>query len=94
LKNPHNTGAMRFPLRPERQNQAVYCCISHGPAFGYNPTDLSVRSPGGMFPSHTRGFGKTYEIAGGSVPGIDPKRFMTGEEVFTIAEIEAFEIAP
>jgi hypothetical protein len=94
LKNPHNTGAMRFPLRRERQNQAVYCATLHGPAFGKNPPDLSVRFADGNCSNHTRGFGQSYDFAGGSVPGIDPKLFMTGEEEFTIAEIEVFEIAP
>jgi hypothetical protein len=94
LKNPHNTDAMRFPLRPERKNQAVMCETSSGPSFGYHPPDLSVRSPGGRYRSHTLGFGDTYDITGRSLAGIDAKRFMTGEEAFTIAEIEVFEIGP
>jgi hypothetical protein len=43
LKNPHNTPAMTFALKPERKEYAIYAHSSYGPIFG-GGCDLVVYS--------------------------------------------------
>jgi cell division protein FtsB len=93
LQNPHNTRPMRFPLRANRQIQAVLFLESRGPAFGYGLPDLVVGLDGDT-PCHSKGFGTTYDFDRNLAPTIDPKLFLTGKEYFTLAEIEVFEIQP
>jgi hypothetical protein len=41
LKNPYNTPAKRFPLKPERKDSAIHCHPALGPSFG-GTCDLSI----------------------------------------------------
>jgi hypothetical protein len=89
VKNPHQTGPMRFPLRPGRQGRAVFCSRWCGPCFG---DDLAIffSAEGGL--CLTKGFGETYAFAKDQAPEIDPALFLAGRPAFYSTEIEVFEI--
>jgi hypothetical protein len=61
---------------------AINCCAGCGPHFH----DLGVQDNNGL--SHAYAFGAVYT----NDTGVDGKTFFTGEERFTMDEIEVFEI--
>jgi hypothetical protein len=82
---------MKFPLKADRKQFALYCCSKHGPVFGNRASDLSIK------PSmttgnhcHTHGFGCNYQFD----LEVDRKSFLTGSEHFSVDEIEVFEVHP
>jgi hypothetical protein len=83
--NPHMIEPQKFPLRGSR---AIYCNSKSGPTFGFSP-DLSVSDYcNSNAKSFTNiGFGFTNRTA------IDGRQVFTGEQYFTVKEIEIFTIS-
>jgi hypothetical protein len=82
IKNPHRIRPKRFPIKAQMKQLAINCCAGCGPHFH----DIGVQDNEGL--SHTYAFGSVYT----NDTGVDGKTFFTGEERFTMDEIEVFEI--
>jgi hypothetical protein len=94
LKNPLNSPAMKFPLKPDRQQYAIVSCIDDGPTFGYGLPDLWVDDRcDESSRNQTIGFGWNFDCSAASMAGINPTAFLTGGELFTVREIEVFAIS-
>jgi hypothetical protein len=79
LKNPHNFPARRFRLKPEKKNEAIYCCSGRGLDFtNVLLSDNSYTFLGSHYTNDT---------------GLDGKTFFTGSKKFQVKEIEVFEIS-
>jgi hypothetical protein len=84
LKNPHNFPARKFALKAEKKNYAIYCDSARGPHF----CDM------GIF-SHCNANRDSYSSLGGSYANVIPRdghTVLTGSYLFTVREIEVFEI--
>jgi hypothetical protein len=86
LKNPHNAPVKRFSLISRRTSTAIRVRPNFGPCFG--ESDIVISDCCHTEPSHTQGFGQTYE----NTSGIEGKLFFTGSETFRVKEIEVFEL--
>jgi hypothetical protein len=85
LKNPHNFPAMKFALKAEKKDHAVYCSSSCGPNF----FDIGVYDKlDGNTVGATRYFGYSYA----NDTGLSGDTFFTRLTDFTMKEIEVFEI--
>jgi hypothetical protein len=86
LKNPHGIPPKKFALNPERKGRAIYCQALWGPAFD---DDFVIRDNCSQRAgSSTNRFGRTYV----NDTGVDGPLFFTGTEMFTVKEIEIFEV--
>jgi hypothetical protein len=92
VKNPMNTQPMRFPLRPDRKDSAIWCYGIRGPGFGGSTAtkcDLQIRdNSNANDESAAIGFGSVYTNS----TGLDGPTFLTGTKKFTVKEIEVFEV--
>jgi hypothetical protein len=88
LKNPHNTPAMTFALKPEKKEYAIYAHSSCCPIFG-GGHDLRVHSQCNTNTnSYTHYIGHTYT----NNSGVANDKLFTGSTHFKVKEIEVFEI--
>jgi hypothetical protein len=95
LHNPHNTPAMKFPLRSTRCEYAILCESTSGPVFGHGRPDIWIDDNCNTGPlNHTKGFGGTYDIENCSrfLSRAGSAQFLTGSDTFTVREIEIFEV--
>jgi hypothetical protein len=92
LVNPWNVRPKKFSLRPGWERYAIYCDAAQGPVFGVE-ADITIRANcTEKETSFTRYFGNTYfnDTGVGGSPG--NCTFFTGSPMFTVAEIEVFEV--
>jgi hypothetical protein len=85
LKNPHNFPPTKFPLDPEEQEDAIFCCRGKGPFF----CDIIVDDECNTSNENLSCIGCSYK----NTTGIGGTSFFTGSHAFTVKEIETFEIA-
>jgi hypothetical protein len=85
LVNPRGAEPMKFPIRQDRTEFAIYCARECGPSFGGAGAmcDLRITYRGR---SHTQAFGRAYEV------GDYSEEFLTGAPNFVHEEIEIFEV--
>jgi hypothetical protein len=84
LKNPADIPARRFPLKSEAKDKAIHCVTWCGPHFH----DICVSNGlSGQANSWTE-LGRSYT----KDTGLDGTTFFTGSKVFTVKEVEVFEI--
>jgi hypothetical protein len=89
LRSPTGLPPKKFPLKPERQQNAIFCDSQIGPAFGGGPADLCVANQSNVNAnSFTHGFGSVYE----NDTGLNGATFFTGNPYFTVKEIEVFHV--
>jgi hypothetical protein len=92
LKNPHNLPARKFPLIEEEKEYAIFCNASGGPEFGVGANgygDLAIRGVCNQSRKSSTALGGAYV----NDTGLKWQVMFTGAEVFTVKEIEMFEIA-
>jgi hypothetical protein len=88
LKNPHNTPAMSFALKPEKTEYTIYTSSLYGPIVG-GGHDLRVCSQCNTnTSSDTLYFGHTYT----NNSGVANDKLFTGSIYVKVKEIEVFEI--
>jgi hypothetical protein len=86
LKNPHNFPARKFALKADRKDEAIECNFSWGPIF---LGGIAVRNDcDAKTNSYTYYLGRSY--ANDTV--LDGETFLTGLRIFTVKEIEVFEV--
>jgi hypothetical protein len=91
VKNPRETSPMKFPLKVNRKQFALYCSSKYGPTFGYWGCDLSIQHPMTTGNEcHTLYFGCNYQFD----LEVESTNFLTGSEKFNVDEIEVFEVHP
>jgi hypothetical protein len=83
LKNPQNTGSMKFPLWGHG-HRAIICNFAYGPCFG----GIIVCDNCNTHCNNCVGFGSGYI----NESGLDNAEVFTGSPRFTVKEIEVFEI--
>jgi hypothetical protein len=86
VKNPHNNEEKKFPLK--NSQYAIYCYYAHGPCFG-GTTDLYVASGCDRNTSSQTYLGNYYA----NDTGIAGNQLCTGEQYFTVKEIEVFAVS-
>jgi small GTP-binding protein len=86
LKNPHNLPPQRFRLTRGQQSSAIKVSSRICSCFGDD--DLFICGGCDANPSHSRGFGSTYE----NTTGIDGRLVFAGSDTFIVDEIEVYWI--
>jgi hypothetical protein len=84
IVNPAGLAPMKLPLTGKRNNAAVYCYPTCGPAFG----GISISDNCNTVKKSTSYLGLTYTLP----PGQDGDTFLAGSEYFLVAEIEVFAV--
>jgi hypothetical protein len=85
LKNPHNFPARKFALKAEGKDQAIVCDSSSGPQFW----DIGVSDNCKARTGSWSFIGNSYA----NDTGLRGETVFTGSSLFTVKEIEVFEIA-
>jgi hypothetical protein len=84
VKNPRNSEPTKFPI--SNLQCAIYCHESHGPTFGNHCIYIS---------NNCNANNSSYTALGNSytnLTGLDGQKIFTGENYFTVKEIEVFSI--
>jgi hypothetical protein len=87
LKNPHKLSAQRFPLNPEKKDEAVVCSSKYGPHF----CDIAVWDNCNSCNSNVAFFGGSNDRYINESE-LDGETLFTGSRYFQVNEIEVFEI--
>ena len=83
--NPSGLQPTKMSLIPGKESSAIHCHSSHGPRFG-GGVDLHIPSA----PNSTNcsvNLNHTYQLP----PGQNANTFLTGNQNFTLAEMEVFK---
>jgi hypothetical protein len=80
VRNPHNTGERRFPIKEAEKGSAIDCDAQWGPRFGSEMCVADMCNENNR--SSTYCFGETYR----NDTGID------GKTLFPVKETEVFEV--
>jgi hypothetical protein len=86
LKNPHDLPPQRFQLIKGQESSAIRVSSRTCSCFGDD--DLFICGDCDRSPSHSRGFGSTYE----NTTEIDGRFVFTGSDTFIVQEIEVLEV--
>jgi hypothetical protein len=84
--NPHNFGPRKFALKPDHSQYAIYCSASYGPLFGNGNTIRVCTKCATSNDSYTRLYAYVNDTK------LDDYIVFTGEEHFTVKEIEIFAL--
>jgi hypothetical protein len=84
LRNPHNIPERKFTIQRERWNRGVICDAERGPSFN----DINVYDNCNAEPISDTWLGIAYT----NDTGIPGTTVLTGEDAFTVSEIEVFEV--
>jgi hypothetical protein len=84
LENPHDFPATKFALTDDGEGEAIFCRSRRGPCFG----DLSVSDNCNASTDSSGHLGGSYA----NDTGLDGRTVLTGSCMFTVSEIEVFEI--
>lgn len=90
LTNPHNIPSTKYPIHPDRANNAVYHYENSGPSFGkYGATcDVNVNN----FPQ-SGNYENTILFPGAFLDTTGKgKQTFTGDAVFGLSDIEVFKL--
>jgi hypothetical protein len=88
LRNPHNTPAMTFALKPERKESAIDAHSSYCPIFGGGYVLLVYSRCNTNTNSHMHCLGHAYT----NDSGVANDKLFTGSTNFKVKQIEGFEI--
>jgi hypothetical protein len=86
IANPHNLKSRKFALRPNSSQYAIRCNASGGPIFGYGHTIHVYNNCAACNSNYTYLSGYVNDT------GLDDKTVFTGEQYFTMKEIEVFAL--
>jgi hypothetical protein len=89
VQNPPETSTMKFPLKANRRQFALYCGSIYGLAFehwGWNFRIAASLTTGTQ--CRTGGFQRNYQVD----LEVDSERFLTGLKEFNLDESEVFEL--
>mmetsp|Transcript_9594 Transcript_9594/g.14166 ORF Transcript_9594/g.14166 Transcript_9594/m.14166 type:complete len:568 (-) Transcript_9594:29-1732(-) len=87
LKNPHDNKSYKFPKIPNIRQRSVYHASGYGPWFGNN--DIIIYSNPNTSTSSNAKLGKAYDYK----LSHNAQSFFTGQNNFTLNEIETFVIS-
>jgi hypothetical protein len=90
LANPHNIPPTKYPIDPDRKNDAVYDYVSSGPYFSKCGAsyDVSVSN----FPQETN-YANTISFPGAFIDTTGKgKQTFTGKDIFGLSDIELFKL--
>jgi len=93
LVNPSGLPPTKMPLKVGREEYAIYCGLRYGPTFGFSPRTNWSNSDHDLEISNLPTSQECSSRLNGSYQcpnGQDTARFLTGEEFFTVSEIEVF----
>jgi hypothetical protein len=86
ITHPHNFGPRQFAFKPGCAQRAIFCNSSYGPDFGGGGT-ISVST---NFAASNTNYTYLYDYVNDT--GLDDSTVFTGEQFFTMKEIEVFAL--
>jgi hypothetical protein len=93
LKNPHNLAARTFSLKPDLKKYTILCYFNGKMVwFGSDGAIAIYDNCNANNNSHNRGFGSPYSSFVNDT-GLPGSTLFTGEERFTVKELEIFKIS-
>jgi hypothetical protein len=87
ISNPHQIGSRKFGLKPDYAHCAIRAFKNFGPILGYGNTITVDDNCSTTNNNYTNLSGYVNDV------GLDDKVVFTGEQNFTVKEIEVFEIS-
>ena len=82
--NPSGLQPTKMSLKPGKENIAIYCASSYGPIFGGGHDVLISNSP--ILNNCSVNLNNTYQLPAGQ----NATTFLTGNQYFTVTEMEVF----